>query len=229
MISPTVEDYLKAVYKLQIGKEKVTTSAIAERLNLSNASVTSMIKKLSRQKFVKHISYRGVVLTEKGEKEAINVIRRHRLVELFLKEILKLDWDKVHDEAERLEHYISNEILDTIDRILDYPNTDPHGDPIPNKNGDFGSFPQNNSLDDVNVGETVIISCVSDREPKKLQFMLKLGLLPGVSITIRNRTPFDGDMDIKVGKSECHLPVAVAKSIFVTQGDEKLKGENIKH
>jgi len=137
MISPTAEDYLKAIFKLQRGSEKVSTSAIAERLKLSNATVTSMIKKLAKQRFVKHVSYHGVVLTEAGEKIAVKVIRRHRLVELFLKEILLLDWDKVHDEAEKLEHYISDEILDSIDRVLGYPKTDPHGDPIPTKSGDI--------------------------------------------------------------------------------------------
>ncbi|HEX3034333.1 MAG TPA: metal-dependent transcriptional regulator [Thermodesulfobacteriota bacterium] len=127
MISPTVEDYLKAIYKLRKGKESVSTSAIAERLELSNATVTAMVKKLAEKKFLKHVSYHGVVLTGKGEKTALDVIRRHRLVELFLKEVLGLPWDKVHAEAEKLEHVMSDELLDRIDFILGYPKTDPHG------------------------------------------------------------------------------------------------------
>jgi DtxR family Mn-dependent transcriptional regulator len=220
MISPTVEDYLKVIYKLQKGHEKVNTSAIAKRLKLSNATVTGMIKKLAEKKFVKHVSYHGVVLTGKGEKIAIKVIRRHRLVELFLKEILGLSWDKVHAEAEKLEHYISDEILDRIDHILGYPTTDPHGDPIPTKSGNIETVEQN-PLADVEVGKTVKISCVSDGDPNKLRFMVNLGLLPGVSISIKNKAPFEGDLSIKVGESEYHVPLEVARNIYVTQPDEK--------
>lgn len=229
MISPTVEDYLKAIFKLQKSHEKVSTSAIAERLKLSNATVTSMIKKLAKQRFVKHVSYHGVVLTEAGEKIAVKVIRRHRLVELFLKEILLLDWDKVHDEAERLEHYISDEILDSIDRVLGYPKTDPHGDPIPTKSGDIETVQDIHSLADAEVGKTLIIDSVSDGDPKKLQFMFKLGLLPGVNISIRSKTPFEGDLDIKVGNSHYHIPIAVAKNIYVATFEERVNEKEKKH
>lgn len=220
MISPTVEDYLKAIYKLKKGESKVTTSAIAERLRLSDATVTSMIKKLARQKFVKHISYRGVMLTEAGEKIAVKVIRRHRLVELFLKEILKLEWDKVHDEAEKLEHYVSDEILDSIDRVLGYPKTDPHGDPIPTKSGDIESVADRQTLAESEVGRALVIDSVSDGDPDKLRFMFKLGLLPGAGVSIRSKTPFEGDLDINVGKSRCQLPLEVAKKIYVKRAGE---------
>ncbi len=229
MISPTIEDYLKAIFKLQKGKEKVTTSSIAERLQLSNATVTSMIKKLAKQKLVKHVSYHGVVLTEGGEKIAVKVIRRHRLVELFLKEILKLEWDKVHDEAEKLEHYISDEIMDSIDRVLGYPKADPHGDPIPTRGGDIEKVEDNYTLAEAEVGKKLVINSVSDGDPNKLRFMFKLGLLPGVSISIKNKTPFEGDLDIKVGSSHYHIPLAVAKKIYVTQIERRLKEEEKKH
>jgi len=229
MISPTIEDYLKAIYKLQKGKEKVTTSSIAERLQLSNATVTSMIKKLAKEKFVKHMSYHGVVLTEIGQKTAVEVIRRHRLVELFLKEILELEWDKVHDEAEKLEHYISDELLESIDRVLGYPKADPHGDPIPTKSGDIEKAVNNYTLAEAEVGKKLVINSVSDGDPNKLRFMLKVGLLPGVSISIKNKTPFEGDLDIKVGNSHYHIPLAVAKKIFVTPTDKRLKESERKH
>ncbi|MDA2918546.1 metal-dependent transcriptional regulator [Desulfobacterota bacterium AH_259_B03_O07] len=229
MISPTIEDYLKAIFKLQKGKEKVTTSSIAERLQLSNATVTSMIKKLAKQKLVKHVSYHGVVLTEGGEKIAVKVIRRHRLVELFLKEILELEWDKVHDEAEQLEHYISDEIMDSIDRVLGYPKADPHGDPIPTRSGDIEKVEDNYTLAEAEVGKKLVINSVSDGDPNKLRFMFKLGLLPGVSISIKNKTPFEGDLDIKVGSSHYHIPLAVAKKIYVTQIERRLKEEEKKH
>jgi DtxR family Mn-dependent transcriptional regulator len=215
MISPTVEDYLKTIYKLQKQDEKVSTSAIAEKLELSNATVTAMIKKLAERKFLEHVSYYGVVLTDEGRKAALGVIRRHRLVELFLKEILGLPWDKIHAEAEKLEHVISDELLDRIDSILGYPKADPHGNHIPTKDGMMPDPQENCPLIDVAVGETVVIDSVSDSDPNKLQFMSKLGLFPGVVIHISEKPPFEGDLFIKIGPSEHRLPREVAKNIFV--------------
>ncbi len=217
MISPTIEDYLKTIYKLQKRQERVTTSAIAEKLALSNATVTVMIKKLAKEKLLKHISYHGVVLNEKGEKIALKVIRRHRLVELFLKEVLGLDWDKVHIEAEKLEHFISDEILDRMDHVLGYPKTDPHGDPIPTGEGEIEEVEENRSLADIETGRTVVISSVSDGDPKKLRFMAELGLFPKVKVSIKDKSPFEGDLFIEVGSSEHRLPRDVARSIYVTQ------------
>ncbi|HSE83972.1 MAG TPA: metal-dependent transcriptional regulator [Thermodesulfobacteriota bacterium] len=215
MISPAVQDYLKAIYKLQKQDEKVSTSAIAERLELSNATVTAMIKKLAEKKLLKHTSYHGVVLTDEGRKTALEVIRRHRLVELFLKEILGLPWDKIHAEAEKLEHVISDELLERIDSILGHPKTDPHGNHIPTKDGMMPDSQDNCPLVDVEVGETVVINSVSDSNPDKLQFMSKLGLFPGVVIHISDKPPFEGDLFIKVGSTEHRLPREVAKNIFV--------------
>jgi DtxR family Mn-dependent transcriptional regulator len=220
MISPTIEDYLKTIYKLQRRQGRVNTSAIAERLALSDATVTAMIKRLAKEKFLKHISYHGVVLTEKGEKIALRVIRRHRLVELFLKEVLGLDWDKVHVEAEKLEHFISDEILDRMDHVLGYPKTDPHGDPIPTGEGVIEEVEEGRSLADVETGRTVTISSVSDGDPKKLRFMAELGLFPKVKVRIEDKSPFEGDLFIKVGSSEHRLPRDVARSIYVTQTAE---------
>lgn len=221
MISPAIEDYLKTIYKLQKGQGRVATSAIAEKLALSNATVTAMIKKLAREKFLKHISYRGVVLNEEGEKIALKVIRRHRLLELFLKEVLGLDWDKVHVEAEKLEHFISDEILDRMDHVLGYPKTDPHGDPIPTGEGKIEEVEGNRSLADMETGRTVVISSVSDGDPKMLRFMAELGLFPKVKVSIKDKSPFEGDLFIKVGSSEHRLPMDVARSIYVTQTGEE--------
>ncbi|HEY7534520.1 MAG TPA: metal-dependent transcriptional regulator [Thermodesulfobacteriota bacterium] len=221
MVSPAIEDYLKAIYKLQRQQGRVTTSAIAEKLTLSNATVTAMIKRLAKKKLLKHISYHGVVLTNNGEHIALKVIRRHRLVESFLKEVLGVDWDKVHVEAEKLEHFISDEILERIDHVLGYPKTDLHGDPIPTNDGKIESVEGNYPLSDVEVGRTVVISRVSDGDPDKLRFMAVLGLFPGVSVYIRDKAPFEGDIFIKVGLSEHHLPKDVARNIYVTQTHEK--------
>lgn len=217
MISPTIEDYLKAIYKLQKRRERVTTSAIAEKLAVSDATVTSMIKKLAKEKLLKHISYHGVVLTDKGEKIAIGVIRKHRLVELFLKEVLGLEWDKVHVEAEKLEHVISDEILERMDHVLGYPTIDPHGDPIPTGEGKIENVERNQCLADTEVGEAVVISRVSDDDPKKLRFMAELGLFPKVKVRITDKSPFEGDISIKIGTSYHRLPRDVAKNIYVTQ------------
>ena len=217
MVSPTIEDYLKAIYKLQKRQERVTTSAIAERLGVSDATVTSMIKKLAKEKFLKHISYHGVVLTDKGEKIAIGVIRKHRLVELFLKEVLGLEWDKVHVEAEKLEHVISDEILKRMDHVLGYPTIDPHGDPIPTGEGKMESAERNQCLADTEVGDAVVISRVSDDDPEKLRFMAELGLFPKVVLHVTDKSPFEGDISIKIGKSYHRLPRDVAKNIYVTQ------------
>lgn len=217
MISPTIEDYLKAIYKLQKRQERVTTSAIAEKLGVSDATVTSMIKKLAKEKFLKHISYHGVVLTDKGEKIAIGVIRKHRLVELFLKEVLGLEWDKVHVEAEKLEHVISDEILKRMDHVLGYPTIDPHGDPIPTGEGKMESVERNQCLADTEVGDAVVISRVSDDDPEKLRFMAELGLFPKVVLQVTDKSPFEGDISIKIGKSYHRLPRDVAKNIYVTQ------------
>jgi len=220
MISPTVEDYLKTIYKLQKQDEKVSTSAIAEKLELSNATVTAMVKRLAEKKLLNHISYHGVVLTDEGRKTALGVIRRHRLVESFLREVLDLPLYKVHAEAEKLEHVISDELLDRIDCILGYPKTDPHGDHIPTRDGRMPDSQESCPLVDVEAGKTVVIDSVSDSDPNKLQFMSKLGLFPGVVINISDKPAFGGDLFIKVGSSEHRLPRGVAKNIFVLNEGE---------
>jgi DtxR family transcriptional regulator, Mn-dependent transcriptional regulator len=217
MISPASEDYLKTIYKLRNSKERVTTSAIAGKLTVSDATVTSMIKRLAKEKYLKHISYHGVVLTDKGERIAIGVIRKHRLLELFLKEVLGLEWDKVHVEAERLEHVISDEILERIDRVLGYPKIDPHGDPIPTEEGKIENVRRCQCLADVEVGETVVICRVSDDDPIKLRFMAELDLFPTVKLDVTDKSQFEGDISIRVGSFYHCLPRDVARSIYVTQ------------
>jgi len=217
MISRTIEDYLKAIYKLRKHRERVTTSAIAQKLGVTDPTVTAILKKLAKERYLKHISYQGVVLTDKGEKLAIGVIRKHRLVELFLNEILGLDWDKVHVEAEKLEHVISDEVLARMDHVLGYPKIDPHGDPIPTGEGKIEHAGKNQCLADTEIGAPVAISRVSDDDPGKLRFMAKLGLFPNVKLYITDKSPFDGDISIKVGASNHRLPRDVAKSIYVIQ------------
>lgn len=225
MISPASENYLKTIYKLQNHKARVTTSAIAGKLTVSDATVTSMIKKLAREKYLMHVSYHGVVLTDKGEKIAIGVIRKHRLVELFLKEVLGLEWDKVHAEAERLEHVISDEIIERIDQLLGYPKIDPHGDPIPTEEGEIDNVGRDRCLADAEAGETVVISRVKDDDPIKLRFMAEMGLYLEVKLLVTDKPPFEGDLSIKVGSSFHHLPRIVARSIYVAQLGKSWQGD----
>ena len=217
MISRTIEDYLKAIYKLRKHRERVTTSAIAQKLGVTDPTVTAILKKLANERYLKHISYQGVVLTDKGEKIAIGVIRKHRLVELFLNEILGLDWDKVHVEAEKLEHVISDDVLASMDHVLGYPTIDPHGDPIPTGEGKIENVERNKCLAETEVGEAVVISRVSDDDPQKLRYMAELGLFPNVKLYVTDKPLFEGDLSIKVGSSNHRLPRDIAKSIYVTQ------------
>ena len=217
MISPTIEDYLKAIYKLEKHQGRVTTSAIAEKLGVSDPTVTSMIKKLAKEKLLKHVSYHGVVLTDKGVRIAVGVIRKHRVVELFLNQVLGLDWDKVHVEAEKLEHVISDEVLDRMDRVLGHPTIDPHGDPIPTGDGEVENVGRNRCLADMDIGDAVVISWVSDDDPDKLRFMAGMGLFPRVKLRITDKSPFEGDLSIKVGSQSHRLPRDVAKCIYVTE------------
>ncbi|MBI2267529.1 MAG: metal-dependent transcriptional regulator, partial [Armatimonadetes bacterium] len=129
--SQAAEDYLKTIFLLQAESDVVTTSAIAERLKVSTPSVTAMVKRLAEMSLLRHTPYQGVALTEQGERVALEIIRHHRLLELFLAKVVGLSWDKVHDEAEKLEHVLSDEFEDRIDEVLGFPRSDPHGDPIP--------------------------------------------------------------------------------------------------
>lgn len=217
MIGRTIEDYLKAIYKLKSCQRRATTSAIARKLGVSDPTVSEILKKLAKEKYLKHISYRGVVLTDKGEKLAIDVIRKHRIVELFLNEILGLAWDKVHVEAEKLEHVISEEVLARMDYVLGYPKVDPHGDPIPSGKGEIENVEIIQTLAETEVGEPVAISRVSDDDPGKLRIMAGLGLYPSVHLRITDKFPFDGDITVKVGKLRHRLPRDVAENIYVTQ------------
>lgn len=186
-ITPPIEDYLKAIYAVGEGGEgRATTSAIADRMGVSAASATNMMQKLAEMKLVEYVPYRGVSLTPSGEKIALEVIRHHRLIELYLAEALGYSWDEVHDEAERLEHVISEEFEDRIDAMLGHPTIDPHGDPIPSKSGRIPE-PAHRALDEVPVGETVVVRRVHDRDSEVLRRLAAIDLVPGTRVTVVRR------------------------------------------
>src|SRR5947209_17607867 len=174
-LAPRIGDCLKVIYTMQEQSQKVTTSAVREQLGVSDATVTLLFKDFAEAGWVEHTPYRGVHLTPLGERKAMEVIRHHRLLELYLARELGYTWDKVHDEADKLEHVISEEFEDKLDALLGYPTVDPHGDPIPSKDGVISARP-GRTLTELPEGETALILRVSDQNPEKLCYLGQLGL-----------------------------------------------------
>jgi len=215
MPSQSVQDYLKQAYKLQSeGNDKVSLSELAERLKVSAPSVTQMVKKLEKDGLITYTPYHGIVLTEKGKKIALEVIRHHRLLELFLSEIIGFPLEKVDAEAEKLEHAISEEFEDTISDRLDNPKIDPHGDPIPTKDGKLPVY-QYLPLTEVSLGEVVVIKRISDHDPEMVRYMKDLGLLPHVRLRVLSKEPFEGPLKVHLNDREIVVGDRIAKSIFV--------------
>ena len=225
MLSQAAQDYIKSIYKLQNGHEpveSVNTSLIAEKMEVAAASATNMVKKLAEMKLVQHTPYRGVELTEAGSRVALEILRHHRLIELYLANALGFRWDEVDAEADRLEHVISEEFEDRIDRVLGFPTTDPHGAPIPTKDGDIARFDYQR-LTDVPEGTAAVIGQVSDQDPEMLRYMASLGLRPGVALEVKAKAPFNGPIEVEVSGGERQaLGVEVAGHIYVALSEESL-------
>ena len=171
------EDYLSTIYKNRDSDGIIKGNQIAEKLEISNAAVTDMIKKLSSDGFVDHKRYRGISLTGEGEDYARNMVRRHRIWEVFLHQIVGLSWDKVHDEAENLEHSSSDDLINRMEEMLDFPEFDPHGNPIPNKNGELPEQSQGVPLNSVTPGTKVIVIRVNDISNSFLNYISQMGLI----------------------------------------------------
>ena len=219
-ISHAVQDYLKAIYKLENGYEadgSVNTTVLSSHLDVSAPSATSMVKKLADIKLLAYTPYKGFALTGAGEKIALEVIRHHRLLERYLADALGYAWDEVDAEADRLEHVISEEFEDRIDRALGFPTTDPHGDPIPTKDGNIEKH-DTERLSDVSAGKTVVIRQVSDDSAEMLRYMDGLGLRPSALVEIKDRAPFNGPLLVTVDESgELSLGLEVAGHIYVSE------------
>lgn len=220
MLSEAVEDYLKAIYENQSGQQAARTSVLAEKLGVSAGSVSEMLKRLSRMtpELVSYTSHRGARLTDAGEKIALSVIRRHRLLETFLHDVLEFSWDEVHDEADRLEHYITDRLAEKIAAYLDYPSTDPHGDPIPQADGHLDSG-HHLALSKITTGQRVQIIRVHHSDSRLLRYLEQKGIKPGKSVTLEERAPLGGPIAIQVGESgsspTLSLDPAVAEKIYV--------------
>jgi len=214
VITHAMEDYLKAIYNLQTQQDKVTTQAIAEWLNIQSPSVTNMVKRLADLNLLEHTPYRGVILTASGERAALEVVRHHRLLELYLADALGYSWDEVHAEAERLEHSISEEFEARIDRALGYPTIDPHGDPIPSAEGDIQPL-THLLLSDIESGESATVERVGDRDPDKLRYLGSLGLYPHADVKVLERFPFGGPLRVSVSDEEHIIGRELADAVHV--------------
>ncbi len=215
-LSPAVEDYLKAIYKLQAEAtgEAVSTGALAEALDLSAASVTNMAKRLAEMGLAEHEPYKGIRLTKAGTKVALEIIRHHRLLELYLKEVMDYSWEDLHEEAEHLEHHISEEFESKIDALLGHPTRDPHGHPIPTREGEVLAL-ETDALADVPAGRSAVVSHLSDDDPALLEHLGARGLLPGARLEVVEKDPFDGPLTIRIEGREQIVGQAVARAVFV--------------
>ncbi|HTH64427.1 MAG TPA: metal-dependent transcriptional regulator [Gemmatimonadales bacterium] len=191
VLSRSVEDYLKAIFRLSNQGGFATTSDIAALLSLSPPSVSGMVKRLSEMGLIEHVPYRGVQLTSQGRRAALRMIRRHRVLELYLTRTLGYDWDNVHNEAERLEHAVSDELIERMAAALGDPHYDPHGDPIPTATGDIEET-ELVSLAEAQIGDSLELRQVVTQDPARLRYFAEQGLVPGVRVTVTDRQPFNG-------------------------------------
>ncbi|MCK9247652.1 MAG: metal-dependent transcriptional regulator [Solirubrobacteraceae bacterium] len=212
-----VEDYLKAVFALEsrLGGA-VPTTALAERLGITPGSVSAMLRRLADLDLLEHEPYRGVRLTDGGRRVALRTIRNHRLLELFLVEILDVPWDRVHDEAERLEHAVSDDLVERIAAKLGHPAFDPHGDPIPDHRLEIAEQ-ASTSLIDVDVAGEVRFVRVSDADPAMLRYLAARGIVPGVTLTVVDRQPFGGPLTVRVDGDEHALGPQLADAMRVSR------------
>jgi DtxR family Mn-dependent transcriptional regulator len=219
-LTRSVEDYLKAIYHIAPGEEPATTNQIADRLGLSAPSVSGMVKRLSDSGFLEHVPYRGVVLTEAGRRLALQVVRRHRLIEAYLVRFLGYSWDSVHDEAERLEHAVSDLLVDRMAAALGNPRVDPHGDPIPAVDGSIEESAYT-ALAEIPEGETVEIRRVDTSQGDRLRYLHDHGLVPGSRVRVTAHHPFSGPLVLQVGDDEEVIGHELAAQILCSRGVER--------
>jgi DtxR family transcriptional regulator, Mn-dependent transcriptional regulator len=212
--TPTVENYLKALYLLAVPGRGVGTSELAARLHIRAASVTHMLQRLAGTHLVDYERYRGATLTPEGSRAATAVVRRHRLLELFLHRMCGLRLDQVHREAETLEHAASDTFVDALDRLLGYPQLDPHGDPIPDRQGRMREE-ASSPLAELPVGARARVSRVEDGRPDALQHLMSLGLVPGSRIKLLRKFEFDGSIEVAVGAARVVLSRELADGLRV--------------
>lgn len=210
------ENYLKSVYHLSLNSESAGTNQLAALLNTKASSVTDMLKKLADKELINYTPYQGVTLTATGEKIAINIIRKHRLWEYFLVEKLDFKWDQVHEMAEEMEHISSNELIDRLDKFMEYPKYDPHGDPIPDCNGMFKKYDLK-PVSSLGLSEIGIISGVRNHSAAFLQYLEKQALTIGKKVSVEEIIDFDHSMVLKLDTGKIQISREVANNLLIIQ------------
>lgn len=213
-LTAPVEDYLKAIYAIGKGTGAAATNEIAQRLALAPASVSGMVRRLADQGLLAYERYRGVKLTESGRRAALRTLRRHRVIEAYLAEALGYPWDRVHQEAERLEHAASDELIDRMASTIGEPEVDPHGAPIPTRDGSVDET-EYRSLAEMRVGASGAVVRVADEDPEMLRYLAELAIVPGKRVTVKSRAPYDGPITLSVGRQELSIGPALAAQVMV--------------
>jgi DtxR family Mn-dependent transcriptional regulator len=217
-LTAPVEDYLKAIYTIGRGTGAAATNEIAERLALAPASVSGMVRRLADQGLLAYERYHGVKLTESGRRAALRTLRRHRVIEAYLARALGYPWDRVHEEAEKLEHAASDELVDRMAVTIGEPDVDPHGAPIPTRDGSVDET-EYTSLADIPIGVPGMVVRVTDEDPAMLRYLAELAILPGKKVTVKARAPFDGPITLVVGRQELSIGPALALHVLITPAD----------
>jgi DtxR family Mn-dependent transcriptional regulator len=213
-VTAVVEEYLEGIYRLQEKSGVARTSDIVKVLQVVPGTVTNTVERLEKEGMLRHEPYRGVKLTDKGRKIALDVIRRHRLSERLLTDFVRVDWDKVHDAACKLEHGIANDVIKKLEKALGHPKTCPHGNPIPTACGGIVEE-KSEPLSTLRSKESGVVAKIKDETPEVLEYIAALGLLPGTSIEIVEKAPFDGPVTVKVGGANHALSLSMASIIWI--------------
>jgi DtxR family transcriptional regulator, Mn-dependent transcriptional regulator len=214
LLTAPVEDYLKAIYDIQQGSGAATTNSLADRLDLAPASVSGMVRRLATQGLLEHEPYRGARLTDAGRLAALRTLRRHRILESYLTSALGIPWDDVHAEAELLEHAVSDALIDRMADALGDPRFDPHGAPIPTRDGVVDET-RHATLADWAIGTAGTVMSVRDKDPAMLRYLGDLDLRPGASVKVLSRAPYDGPIDVMVGDVVRQIGPTAASAVRV--------------
>ena len=216
MSGTAIQDYLQAIYEIEQEHQRVSTTALAEQMQVKPASATSMLKRLAEMGLVTYEPYQGAVLTAEGEARALEMIRHHQLLETFLAEVLDVPWDRVYEEAHRMEHALSEYIEARIDDMLGHPTVCPHGAPIPASDGTVAARSWIR-LSDLEAGQTATVSRVSDHDAALLRYLGELAMVPQTVFTVIHVAPFEGPLTVRIGDTEHVIGRQVANHIFVEQ------------